>query len=289
MAAVPSLSGLRRAAPYASARDPSATQSRRAMAPASLGGGAESSTSRVALDALTAVAQAALPLARHAHRLLPLGLWLAMSLAAGPAVHAAGAKVAILGDTGRVAFLRALATAVGAQPRVANGVFQLDDPASGLRFVVPAEKATLVEIADVAAAADLVLLAVDSTVGPMPVTREHVLVARQAMTPAVGVMLTRTDAPGVDQELLELLELETRELLKMYGFDGAGATVFRDTPHASAGQAPPGRGMAGLLRSLALNKTRRAVTASAPAVADFEAVVYLLTTQEASVARPVIQ
>jgi len=62
----------------------------------------------------------------------------------------------------------------------------------------------------------LLLSAVD---GPMPQTREHVLLARQVGVPELVVFLNKCDLVD-DPELLDLVELETRELLTKYGFDG---------------------------------------------------------------------
>jgi elongation factor Tu len=69
----------------------------------------------------------------------------------------------------------------------------------------------------------LVVSALDSV---MPQTREHVLLARQVGVPRVVVFLNKCDAVE-DSELLDLVELEVRELLSQYGFDGAGCPVIR--------------------------------------------------------------
>jgi elongation factor Tu len=69
----------------------------------------------------------------------------------------------------------------------------------------------------------LLLSAVD---GPMPQTREHVLLARQVGVPELVVFLNKCDLVD-DPELIDLVELETRELLAKYGFDGANVPVIR--------------------------------------------------------------
>ena len=63
------------------------------------------------------------------------------------------------------------------------------------------------------------ILVVAATDGPMPQTREHILLARQVGVPFLVVFLNKVDAVD-DPELLELVELEVRELLKNYGFPG---------------------------------------------------------------------
>jgi elongation factor Tu len=69
----------------------------------------------------------------------------------------------------------------------------------------------------------LLLSAVD---GPMPQTREHILLARQVGVPELVVFLNKCDLVD-DPELIELVELETRELLTKYGFDGENVPVIR--------------------------------------------------------------
>ena len=77
-----------------------------------------------------------------------------------------------------------------------------------------------------AAQVDGAILVVSAADGPMPQTREHVLLARQVGVPCVVVALNKVDLVD-DGELLDLVELEVRELLGEYGFDGDGAPVVR--------------------------------------------------------------
>src|SRR5258705_11867422 len=70
-----------------------------------------------------------------------------------------------------------------------------------------------------AAQMDGAILVVAATDGPMPQTREHILLARQVGVPAIVVFLNKCDMVE-DAELLELVELEVRELLKSYQFPG---------------------------------------------------------------------
>src|ERR1700682_1422943 len=68
------------------------------------------------------------------------------------------------------------------------------------------------------------ILVVATTDGPMPQTREHVLLARQVGVPCIVVALNKCDAVD-DPELLDLVELEVRELLKSYKFPGDDVPV----------------------------------------------------------------
>ena len=77
-----------------------------------------------------------------------------------------------------------------------------------------------------AAQVDGAILVVAATDGPMPQTREHVLLARQVGVPYIVVALNKADMVD-DEELLELVELEVRELLNEYEFPGDDAPVVR--------------------------------------------------------------
>jgi elongation factor Tu len=77
-----------------------------------------------------------------------------------------------------------------------------------------------------AAQMDGAILVVAATDGPMPQTREHILLARQVGVPYIVVFLIKCDAVE-DPELLELVELEVRELLKTYQFPGDDVPVVR--------------------------------------------------------------
>jgi elongation factor Tu len=77
-----------------------------------------------------------------------------------------------------------------------------------------------------AAQVDGAILVVAATDGPMPQTREHVLLARQVGVPAIVVALNKADMVD-DEELLELVELEVRELLNQYEFPGDDTPIVR--------------------------------------------------------------
>ncbi|MAF52362.1 MAG: elongation factor Tu [SAR202 cluster bacterium] len=77
-----------------------------------------------------------------------------------------------------------------------------------------------------AAQMDGAILVVSAPDGPMPQTREHILLARQVEVPAIVVALNKVDAMD-DEELLELVELELQELLTEYGFPGDEIPIVR--------------------------------------------------------------
>ncbi len=77
-----------------------------------------------------------------------------------------------------------------------------------------------------AAQMDGAILVVAATDGPMPQTREHILLARQVGVPKIVVFMNKVDIVD-DPEMLELVEMEIRELLDAYGFDGENASVIQ--------------------------------------------------------------
>jgi elongation factor Tu len=77
-----------------------------------------------------------------------------------------------------------------------------------------------------AAQVDGAILVVAAPDGPMPQTKEHVLLARQVEVPSIVVYLNKVDQMN-DPELLELVELELREMLTSYGFPGDDTPIVR--------------------------------------------------------------
>jgi elongation factor Tu len=77
-----------------------------------------------------------------------------------------------------------------------------------------------------AAQMDGAILVVAATDGPMPQTREHILLGRQVGVPRIVTFLNKVDMVD-DAELLELVEMEVRELLSFYGYDGDNAPVIQ--------------------------------------------------------------
>jgi len=77
-----------------------------------------------------------------------------------------------------------------------------------------------------AAQMDGAILVVAATDGPMPQTREHILLARQVGVPQIVVFMNKVDLVD-DEEMLELVEMEVRELLDQYEFDGDNASIIQ--------------------------------------------------------------
>jgi len=89
-----------------------------------------------------------------------------------------------------------------------------------------------------AAQMDGAILIVAATDGPMPQTREHILLARQVGVPAIVVFLNKVDQVS-DPELIDLVEAEVRELLTKYGFPGDKIPVIRGSALKALGAKTP--------------------------------------------------
>jgi len=90
-----------------------------------------------------------------------------------------------------------------------------------------------------AAQMDRAILVVSAADGPMPQTREHILLARQVGVPKIVVFLNKVDLLD-DEELLELVEIEVRDLLSKYQYDGDNAVVVRGSALAALEGRPEG-------------------------------------------------
>ncbi|MBM3644566.1 MAG: elongation factor Tu [Alphaproteobacteria bacterium] len=101
-----------------------------------------------------------------------------------------------------------------------------------------------------AAQMDGAILVVSAADGPMPQTREHILLARQVGVPALVVFMNKTDMVD-DPELLDLVELEVRELLKSYQFPGDDIPVIRGSALCALEDKQPEIGEQAVLKLMA--------------------------------------
>src|SRR5438477_132630 len=146
-----------------------------------------------------------------------------------------------------------------------------------------------------AAQMDGAILVVSAADGPMPQTREHILLARQVGVPALVVYLNKCDMVD-DPELLELVELEVRELLSKYDFPGDKIPIFghRETQktidtvvemfHKLLDQGQAGDNIGALLRGTKREEVERGQVLCKPGSVKphtkFKAEAYILTKEE---------
>ena len=101
-----------------------------------------------------------------------------------------------------------------------------------------------------AAQMDGAILVVSAADGPMPQTREHILLARQVGVPAIVVFLNKVDLVD-DTELLDLVDMEIRDLLTKYGFPGETTPIVRGSATAAMAGKPEGeKAIADLLEAI---------------------------------------
>ncbi len=100
-----------------------------------------------------------------------------------------------------------------------------------------------------AAQMDGAILVVSAADGPMPQTREHILLARQVGVPALVVFLNKMDL--ADPDLVELVEMEVRELLSKYGFDGDNIPIVKGSAVAALEDKTPEIGEQAILELMA--------------------------------------
>lgn len=199
----------------------------------------------------------------------------------------AGSVVTLIGDDYRDVVMREVAAGerFGMQSR--NGIDEVNAISAGVILRNPAAGAGATQMADLLQISDIALMVVDSTTGPTPAIREHVLIARQARVPMLAILLTKVarllaGAPQEGGELLALEVEEIRALLSSYDFDGDAVSVYYDaaTPEKAAGESRA-IGSREALRALSQYQPRRVRPADMGQVNAMWGAVYLLTELEA--------
>lgn len=141
-------------------------------------------------------------------------------------------RVVLLGDQTRVELLNQLAAASDAVVNDDTKEIASAATVKNCRVTMSTAKSDDVAAnASICSVANLAIIAVDARNGPMPVHREHILFARQMHIPDILIAFTHSDAID-DPELLELEELEMRELLNAYDWSGDDAIVAFDSERA---------------------------------------------------------
>jgi translation elongation factor EF-Tu-like GTPase len=190
-------------------------------------------------------------------------------------------KAAVLGDATRLVLLDTLAMANNSRLETSDGVRRVTITTAGgsIELSTPVNNDLRLK-AKLAATSDVVFLALDSTEGPMPVHREDILLARQSAVQRIVPVFTRTNLVD-DAELLELEELEIRELLNKYKMDGDKASVILDTPVAAKRRnlKPPSGDLTALADGV-MREPKRVHQADSGTFRDAKAAFYVLTSQE---------
>ena len=180
------------------------------------------------------------------------------------------ADIVFLGDKARLQLLKKCGAPCSA------GIYKI---------MSPKIDAKASEVASLAQDASHAVIVVDATQGPLPVTREHVLIARQAGIPSLSIMFTNVSGLEgmIDAgELLKLEELEVREVFNMYEMGGDNAPVYHDSSikvvpnlHTNA------IGLSSVLSKLKATPKRKSFNVKYFTGKSLSTYVYLLTSQEA--------
>ena len=202
-----------------------------------------------------------------------------------PAAYA-GPSVTLVGDDSRGVIMREAAANERSEIRRGHDVYELVIESVGvtMRSLIPGGSAAA--MADLLHVTDIALIVIDSTKGPTPVIREHILIARQARVPMLAMLLTNVERlyAGVPDEAAELLAMEVqeiRELLSAYDLNGDSVDVYYDSRAPGAGTAIAGYGTREALRALSRFVPRRVRTGELRKVRELWGAVYLLTDLEA--------
>ena len=202
-----------------------------------------------------------------------------------PAAHA-GPSVTLVGDDYRGVVMREAAANERSEIRRGDDVYELVLKSAGvtMRSLIPGGGASA--MADLLHVTDIALIVIDSTKGPTPVIREHILIARQARVPMLAMLLTNVERlyAGVPDEAAELLAIEVqeiRELLSAYDLNGDSVHAYYDSRTSEAGTAAAGFGTREALHALSRFVPRRVRAGDLLKVRELWGAVYLLTDLEA--------
>lgn len=172
-------------------------------------------------------------------------LALLILMALGQSLHAE-IRVAVMGINNDMDLIERWANAEGASARKtkSSSSFRVDD--LNALFLAPRPETSLAQVASLLYDASAAVIVIDATQGPLPINREHIILARQARVPVVAIMLANVDdlhalLPEDAREFLVLEEEEVRSVMSAYELDGRSALLFHDSnvrtnaPRASAG------------------------------------------------------
>ena len=164
-------------------------------------------------------------------------------------------------------------------------LYELEVPSVGMSLRNLAPGGAITALADALHQTEIGVIVVDATRGPTPTVREHILVARQARTPMLAVMIANVErlyqkAGEESDELLALEIAEIRELLTAYELDASSVPVFYDAWPAALQSEPDAVGIFEALRALSLFGPRRAGVGPSQSANAIWGAVYLLSELE---------
>lgn len=196
-------------------------------------------------------------------------------------------EVAFIGDKSKRAALQQVAQEMKAPVLQSGGVLRVTSPNRTTTYSVTESNDNPFLIANQLLTADLALLVVDSTQGPLPSVREQLIIARQTRIPRIAIYFSNTRtllkaAPKDAPELLELEEMEMRELMNKYEMGGERAVVLFDGDVSKLSKLSYTKGTTDLQRYLGSISIKRPAQPSLRPVSEFNCYYYLLSNPEAN-------
>ncbi|TFH46404.1 MAG: hypothetical protein E4H01_10040 [Lysobacterales bacterium] len=201
-----------------------------------------------------------------------------------PAVQA-GPTITLIGDDVRSTVMEYMAAGEQSEIRHRDGVDELTPVSAGVTLRNLAPGSASIAMADLLLVSDIALIVMDSTVGPTPVIREHILIARQARVPMLAVLVSNVArlharAPAESAEILAVEIEAVRGLLSAYDFDAKSVRVYYDAPVPEPVEGVAAFGNREALRALSTFVPRRVRAADTGPVTEIWSAVYLLTELE---------
>lgn len=212
-------------------------------------------------------------------------LLLALLFAASPAL--ADLKVVVLGVTSEMDVIERWAgienTEINATPQARS--FRIEK--SDVTVIAPSPSASLPDLATTLHGADVAVIVMDATQGPLPSLRDHVIIARQTRAPLVTMMLANVDllwklAPKDARELLGLEVEEFLSVLSLYEMGDAGTPLFHDTARANRAPTSATGGLKAIGQYFANRGNARQAVPAVASQRNALAQVYFLADAEAN-------
>jgi translation elongation factor EF-Tu-like GTPase len=199
---------------------------------------------------------------------------------------AAEKRIVVLGATQEMDFMQQWAEVEGSELSSGSKANALRATKSDAYIVATKETASLHLLANTLHEADAAIIVVDAAQGPLPHNREHALIARQTRVPTVAIMLANVQglfsaAPADARELLELIDVETRELLSAYEVGGADTLLFHDARRSAWAPGSADASISDISTVVRGLPSRKRATAAPRTQKSADAQMYFLTDGEA--------
>ena len=199
----------------------------------------------------------------------------------------AGNSIALIGDNYREQVFKEVLNEFNIKEKLIGNKKKAQISKTGDVITTILPGASNIQIANQLRKSTIAVVVVDSTMGPLPIDREHIIIARQARVPIIAVLLANLKtlhkvAPKDAVELLELEELEMRELLSNYEVGGDSTLVFYDRKSAFSGSPLSGMGIKETFNVLSKIRTNRTRENTTRGIKEFHGSFYLLTQAEAN-------